>query len=70
MKNVSKGRSKKIRIVGQRELDQMEHESMIKDKKIFVLEISLDEFRDEALKNEENITVLILKSNILIFYEG
>ena len=59
MKNASKRRSQKERrVVGQEEFDQMELESMAKDEKILALEIKLAQYKDETLKNDENLQKL------------
>ena len=47
--------SKKRGVAGQEEFGQMELESMAKGGKVLAFEIRLAEYKDEALKNDENL---------------
>ena len=56
MKGSSKRRyEKERRAVDQNKFDQMELESTEKDEKILALEARLADYREEALKNDENV---------------
>ena len=59
MKGASKRRyEKERRVVNQNKFDQMELESMEKNEKILALEDRLADYREEALKNDENVQKL------------
>ena len=59
VKNVSKRRIvKEKRIVDQNALDKIELDSMMKDEKILAMEIRINEYKESALKNDENLQKL------------
>ena len=59
VKNVSKRRMvKEKRIVDQNAFDKMELDSMMKDEKILAMKMRINEYKESALKNDENLQKL------------